>query len=59
MTRLKELCPPRDTFFCAREVLIPLLMELKVKITAEMESRIQGKVPTYLFLLQQTPASPH
>ena len=33
-------------------------MEMKVKITAEMESGIQGKVPTYLFLLQQTPASP-
>ena len=34
-------------------------MELKVEITAEMESGIQGKVPTYLFLLQQTPASSH
>lgn len=59
MTRLKELCTPRGTFFCASEVLILFLMELKFKITAEMESGIQGKVPTYLFLLQQTPASPH
>lgn len=50
-----------EVHFCAREVLIHPLMELKVQITAERESGVQGKcLPIYFFFGKLLPpASPH